>query len=255
MKKVILVIVDGLGYEYAENRMGFLQHLVENRKATFHKVIGELPTLSRPMYETILTGKPVCIHGITQNSMSRLSNQRNIFKCVREKGLGTACAAYYWMSELYVNSPFNRLTDRFLNNLDKDIQHGIFYWAESYPDSHVYYDAEYLRREYSPEFLLIHTMGVDTAGHKYSRSSSEYRNSMLINDQYLAGMMNLWLEDDYVVLVTGDHGINDDFQHGGTLPCEREVPLWVIGENHIEIGNVISQLEIAPLVLKIMDVE
>lgn len=39
-----------------------------------------------------------------------------------------------------------------------------------------------------------------------------------------------WLDAGYQVLVTADHGMNDDRSHGGTLAEEREVPLFVFGE-------------------------
>lgn len=255
MKKVILVIIDGLGYETGKTRMGYLQHLVEHNQASFHKVIGELPTISRPMYETILTGLPAYKHGIISNGTVRLSKERNIFKIVRENGLKTAAAAYHWMSELYVKAPFDAMNDRFLNNPEADIQNGVFYWADDYPDSHLYYDAEYLRKTNNPDFMLVHPMNVDNMGHRCSGNSSEYRNSVLSTDQSLVHLIPKWIEAGYEILVTADHGINDDHGHGGTLPCEREVPLWIIGDRDIEVKEEISQLDILSLVCKIMGIK
>lgn len=255
MKKLILVIVDGLGYEVGKSRMGYLQHLVEHKQATFHKVIGELPTLSRPMYETILTGLPVYKHGIISNDTRRLSTERNIFKVARENDLTTAAAAYNWISELYVKAPFNKREDRFLYNSKSDIQNGIFYFDDEYPDSHLYNDGDYLRKTFKPEFMLVHSMGVDNAGHCYSGNSARYRNSVLSTDQELVHYIPLWLEDGYEILVTGDHGINDDNGHGGTLPCERDIPLWIIGNKDINIKEEISQLEIMTIMCEILGVK
>ena len=56
MSKVILVMSDALRYDIAAKNMGFLGHLVETKQATLYKIIGELPSMSRPMYETIHTG-------------------------------------------------------------------------------------------------------------------------------------------------------------------------------------------------------
>lgn len=255
MKKLILIVIDGLGYEVAKTRMAYLQHLVEYKKATFHKVIGELPTLSRPMYETILTGLPVIEHGIVSNDTVRLSRERNVFKIARENGLTTAAAAYHWISELYVKAPFDRFNDRILKESNSDIQNGIFYWSDSYPDEHLYYDAEYLRKTYKPDFLYIHPMNVDDASHSYSGNSANYRNSVLATDQSLANLLPVWMEDGYTIMVTADHGANDDNGHGGTLPCEREVPLWIIGEENLDVPATISQLQIAPLVCNILEIK
>ena len=64
MNKVILIISDALRYDVARSNMGFLGHLVEKRLATLFRITGELPSMSRPMYETIHTGLPSHEHGI-----------------------------------------------------------------------------------------------------------------------------------------------------------------------------------------------
>ena len=58
MSKVLLIMSDALRYDIARSHMGFLGHLVETKQATLYKIVGELPSMSRPMYETIHTGVP-----------------------------------------------------------------------------------------------------------------------------------------------------------------------------------------------------
>jgi len=53
LSKVILVLSDGLRYDTAVASMGYLGHLVEKKLASLYKVIGELPSMSRPMKEVI----------------------------------------------------------------------------------------------------------------------------------------------------------------------------------------------------------
>jgi predicted AlkP superfamily pyrophosphatase or phosphodiesterase len=48
-------------------------------------------------------------------------------------------------------------------------------------------------------------------------------------DGYLSHWMPGWLEEGYQVVVTADHGMNDDRSHGGILPEETQVPLFVFG--------------------------
>ena len=93
MNKVILVLSDALRYDTAIANMGYLGHLVEYKKASLYKIIGELPSMSRPMYESIHTGTPSSENGIVANSIVRLSNQPNVFRKVREAGKVTAAAA------------------------------------------------------------------------------------------------------------------------------------------------------------------
>ena len=48
--------------------------------------------------------------------------------------------------------------------------------------------------------------------------------------QILADYLRTWLDAGYQVLVTADHGMNNDRSHNGLLPEEREVPLFVLGD-------------------------
>ena len=93
---VILVVLDGLNYEVARHAMGHLQAYVQAKKAALYKLNCELPSLSRPLYETILTGVTPIDSGIVHNHVSRLSSQRSIYHYARDAGLKTAAAAYHW---------------------------------------------------------------------------------------------------------------------------------------------------------------
>ena len=112
--KVVFILLDGLQSYYAKEYLGYLEHLCEYKKAAKYEVLGELPSASRPMYETIFTGVPVYEHGITNNGICRLSNQEHIFKLIKENHKKSLALAYYWISELYLFAPFNK---------DRDIYH------------------------------------------------------------------------------------------------------------------------------------
>ena len=126
MSKVILILSDALRYDTAVAGMGFLRHLVEIRLASLYKVTGELPSMSRPMYETVHTGLPSSEHGIVANSIVRRSSKPNIFQSAVGAGKVTAAAAYYWFSELYNRAPYDRVNDREVDNPSLLIQHGRF---------------------------------------------------------------------------------------------------------------------------------
>lgn len=228
--KVILVVLDGLAYETAQQCMGFLQGLTEQGKATLYKVQSELPSMSRPLYEAILTGIAPVHSGIVHNHIIRNSDQQSVFSLARRAGLTTAAAAYHWFSELYNRSPYDAVRDRFTNDPEQLIQHGLFYHQDSYPDSHLYLDAEWLRRQHDPDFLLVHPMNIDDAGHRAGLDSAHYRNTARHSDTHLSEYLTQWMQAGYQIMVTADHGMNCDKSHGGTLPEEREVPLYVMGE-------------------------
>ena len=227
--KVILVVLDGLSYSVAQHAMGHLHAWCQAGRGAFYKLTCELPAMSRPLYEAILTGVAPIDSGIVNNDVVRLSNQSSIFHYARQGGLSTAAAAYHWMSELYNRAPFQAARDRHTDDLELPIQHGHFYYQDHYPDSHLLVDAESLRLKHQPDFLLIHPMNIDDAGHKHGLDSSQYRNAARSADVLLSNYLNSWIEDGYQVLVTADHGMNNDRSHNGLLSDEREVPLFVLG--------------------------
>ncbi len=106
MNKVILVVCDALRNDTAQEQMGYLEHLVEAKVSTRYTVQGQLPSMSRPMYETIQTGTPVSVHGVTNNRVVRRSKMPNIFQLATANGKVTAAAAYGWVSELYNRDPY-----------------------------------------------------------------------------------------------------------------------------------------------------
>ena len=230
MNKTILVVIDGLAYETAEQCMGFLQALKEQGTTTLYKLQCELPSMSRPLYETILTGVTPALSGVVHNQVVRNSSQQSVFSLARQAGLSTAAAAFHWFSELYNRSPYDVVRDRYTQDPNQLIQYGCFYHGEHYPDSYLYLDAESLRRRYTPDFLLIHPMNIDNAGHRDGRDSAHYRNTVRHSDSELSKYIPEWIDEGYQILITADHGMNNDNSHGGTLPDERDVPLFVIGQ-------------------------
>jgi len=257
MNNVILILCDALRDDTAAHQMGYLEHLVEVKLANRYTVISELPTKSRPCYEAIHTGVPASQHGVTNNKVVRRSKIPSIFQAAVEHGKTTAAASYYFISELYIRAPYDPLNDREVDDEALLIQHGRFYSMDDYPDEELFATGSMLVRKFTPDYLLIHPMGLDLAGETYGANSSQYRNQVTRQDDMMANLIPEWLQAGYVVLVTGDHGINADKSHGGTLPDVRHVPLYLITPNGNCAGNTgetISQLQLAPTICKLLGV-
>ena len=255
-KKVILVMIDAQGFDTAVQRAGFFEHLAEAGLAAKYRVQCGLPSSSRPMYETILTGQPVHAHGIYSNQIVRRSRCENLFSLTRAHGRSNAAAAYDWIAELYTDrAPFDLFRDRMCLQGSGDIDHGIFYCEDTYPDSHLYADAEMLRQMYQPDFMLVHPMNVDDQGHKFTAASREYGHASEISFDQLAVLFDRWRADAYDILITGDHGMDTLGMHGGNEAIQREVPLYIVSDRVVPSDfsdHCISNLNIAPLICDLL---
>lgn len=255
-KKVILVVVDGLRDDTAAAQMGYLEGLVEHRIAERYTVIAEMPTMSRPLYETIQTGVPPYQHGILNNGIVRRSAMPNVFDIVAKHGGVTAAAAYWWVSELYNQVPYEPIACGEVDDPNLTIQHGRFYMDDSFPDPALFHQAERMIRRYDPDYLLIHPMGMDDTGHHFGADSDQYNNHAILEDQVISDLLPGWIEKKYTILITADHGMNEHHMHGGSGPDVRNVPLYLIrpgvkasGQKH----EPVSQLTIAPTILKLLN--
>lgn len=256
-RKTIFILLDGCRYDTATENLGYLEHLIEAGRGRKFKVTGELPSLSRPMYETLMTGLPVCEHGITNNLITRNSNQISIFDLCRSNGLKTAASAYHWVSELYGKTPFQPLTDRIQIETDNKIQNGIYYYEDSYPDSHVFSDAEYLRNKFNPDFLFVHPMNIDDAGHKFGSNSVQYNQAVVMANILLSTAIPLWMAMGYQIVVTSDHGMNENQIHGGNSEGQRMVALYIFSDQikiQKESERTISELYIAPILCRLLGI-
>ncbi|KUI99214.1 alkaline phosphatase family protein [Vibrio sp. MEBiC08052] len=250
--KVILVVLDGLNLSVARQCLGYLNGLIASQQATLYPLTCELPSLSRPLYECLLTGVPPVASGIVHNQINRRSHHESVFSLASQQGKKTAAAAYHWFSELYNRSPYHPVEDRFTNDPTLNIQHGIFYHWDHYPDEALFLDAEYLRRHYDPDFLLIHPMNIDDAGHQAGLDSAHYRNTARKADMILSDHLPRWMAAGYQILITSDHGMNNDRSHGGTLTEEREVPLLVIGDHFSHQPTQIAQTDICGVICELL---
>lgn len=257
MRKTIFVLLDACQYEAGTRNLGYLEHLIDYGKGAKYKVRGELPSLSRPMYATLLTGVPVCVHGIAANETVRTLQCENVFSLCRAEGGVTAAAAYLWVSELYNHAPFRPEEDRIQIHSGGMIDAGIYYWEDAYPDSHLFADGEYLRKQFNPDFIMYHSMGIDIQGHLKGAGSREYEEAILNADSILSLLLGSWMKDGCQIVITADHGMNMLGLHGGTDAQQRDTPLYIFSDA-VRAGrfedDYISELNVAPLLCHLLNI-
>ncbi len=258
MNKVIMIVLDGLSCEVAYKTLGFMEHMVENKQCARYSVKTELPAMSRPLYEVLLTGVKPIESGIVNNMVNRLSKEKSIFHLAQENNLVTAASAYYWVCELYCKSPFDKINDRIILNSTTPINHGIYYYEDSYPDTHCFADGNYLVNTYNPDFLLVHSMNIDDIGHQYGGRSTELLRQAVKVDVILSTVIPLWLSKGYQIVVTSDHGMNEHHFHNMRNDVESLTPLYIFSDKIDKkdcVDEIIDQKEITSLLCKLLQIE
>jgi phosphopentomutase len=66
----------------------------------------------------------------------------------------------------------------------------------------------------------------------------------------LAKWLPLWLSLGYSVLVTSDHGMDEDHKHNDNTEATRRVPLWLLGTAWKNQTMPSQQTDIADLILR-----
>ena len=227
MNRLVVLLVDGLRADTARRCMGYLLALEEAGRARWSTLQCALPSLSRPLYATVISGRRPVDHGILSNDNVGVRLDDTLFDDVAAHGGTSAAAAYDWFYELLAGERFAPARHRTAACAARGVVAGSWYWEDDYPDSHLLVDAEDLRRRHAPDLLFVHPMGLDNAGHVHGGESSAYDLAARKLDMALALLAPHWLADGYDIVVTSDHGMGADRMHGGGAPEEREVPfVW-----------------------------
>lgn len=244
--KLVVLLADGLRADTARDYMGYLQALHEAGRAQWRGLQCELPSLSRPLYATVINGRAPLQHGIVGNVQAGVSAGETVFDDLHRAGRSAAVAAYHWFYELLAGEVFNPLLHREAAVPARGVAAARWYFEDEYPDSHLLADAEALRRAHVPELLWVHPMGPDHAGHQHGGDSAAYAMSARKLDMVLAQLLPLWHAAGYDLLLTSDHGMHADHMHGGPLAVERDVPLVWLPRHARDAGIALpqSQLEL-----------
>lgn len=256
--KVVLVIMDGVGFDTAVAHCGFLEGMVELGRARRWKMRAALPTISAPLYETLHTGLPPVDHGIVGNEALRPSTRPNVFHLVHGAGGRTAAVAQAYFFTLYNRRPYDPLGDVEYDDESLPIQHGRFYSMEGYGRVNPCAPAEIdlcaqltlLLRRHEPHYALLHTCSADTLGHTHTAHSAQYREQTWRIDNALSRTLPLWAAAGYEIFVTADHGMDGDGHHGGTEAIVRDVAFYYFGAGIGPAADaVLDQLAVAPSIL------
>jgi len=106
--------------------------------------------------------------------------------------------------------------------------------------------ADRLRKQPPPDFLVLHLVGLDHAGHRRGVKSAGYADVARETVAHIEKIVGL-LPADTTVLLTSDHGATDSGGHGGASEAETTAPLFAFGGGIAAGARVnIHQIDLAP---------
>ena len=242
MKKVILVLVDGMrsdslaacGNEYA------VKFAEENISKVYATTV--MPTVTLPCHFSLFKSVNPDRHGILSNTYVPLVRPIPSLLDVMRRN-GRKCGMFYNWEELRdLNAPGTLTISSFITT---DV-----------PDSDEYIATEALKNiaKYDLDCSFVYLDETDECGHRHG----------WMGEAYLDCVSRAWgiihrLRDafpDYVVIVTADHG-GHEHMHGADIPEDLQIPIIISGEGleaseKMESANII---DIAPTIAAIMGVE
>ena len=265
--KVILLILDGLGYSYARKLMDNLEGWLDSGEANLWKGQSILPSVSSPCYASIHTGLTPQDHGVTSNYHQGKLEDADIFSAVKAAGGTTAAVAHSFFSDYFQASPFEPLRDMGVDDVNRPIQHARFYTmagekkalTATPSDIDLFWQMSLLIQRHRPDYFLFHSSTLDSLGHRYGFDSIEIDKNCFTIDAALGDFIPRWQKQGYDVIVTADHGQSARGHHGGTEAIMRDIPIYYFANPTNPIqgpaqDHVIAQTALAPGILQRMGI-
>ncbi|WP_121967290.1 alkaline phosphatase family protein [Myroides sp. N17-2] len=210
------------------------------------------PSVTYPSHTTLSTGVLPNKHGVYYNTNVELNTSKaqwvyhssqvkssTIWQWAKEKGLVTASVSWpITLDNAYIdyNLPeiwdFKNPSDRIKATLDNATPKGLFEevldkavgkvssdefnLSSLSMDENLGRSAAYILKTYKPNLLTLHLPNTDGAQHSYGREHYEVQRAVAGADKIVGNLLDAiqkaGLEDDTVIIVTGDHGfVTTDF--------------------------------------------
>ena len=192
------------------------------------------PSVSGPSWSSMLTGVWPGKHGVTNNSFTGRDYDSwpgFLTRIERERPELATFAAVDWLplAELPEGGPVlpDAIDTRVvLNGYD----HG---WAEG--DGEVTAQAVLHLGQADPDAMFVYLGNPDETSHQHGSIGVEYRDAIALSDRHVGMLIDAvrarpgYANEDWLVLISTDHGRREDGGHGGDSPEEMTIFILASG--------------------------
>lgn len=263
-RPILIIGLDGTRWDRVQNEGTGEVLLRLAEEGSFSTITMEVPTISAPGWCSLLTGASHAQHGIVDNSMVGSNHWK--YPDVLSQGFHRdnstrTFAAAGWP---VLVDPSN--LGPIIHPREDQQKAGLHKIVARDGETHGYIAADATCVAYSHAALrgaafdmgFVYCCDVDDAGHIYGALSQEYTEAIRRVDAHVQTLVNDVqfrydsFGEDWLVVITTDHGHIDEGGHGGDSPEERAS--WAIAWS--PSGNLpgwpekIEPIELAPLILE-----
>lgn len=207
--KVLLIYIDGLGYELYEKsfNLGYLPYISTLGKGT--RALTVYPSITDVTFASMVTGETPKYTGIHSREKKELEID-TIFDIASRQG----------KSSKIIEGNIRIIVDEVetVLNIDKNKNGTI--------DDEIY-ETAMKELENPTDLLLVHFHSYDDFGHKYGPSSIEALEQLKVLDSYVENMMSNFSGK---VIITSDHGmhnVDNGGEHGSFSPLDMFIPIII----------------------------
>lgn len=263
MRKLLLIILDGVPYANWRRLFGNLEGWVASGEAQVRRMRSVLPSTSGTCYASIHTGLAPQVHGIWGNAQRRRLEFPDVFSELVKAGRVTGAVTHSFWSEFFNRYPFDLVRDIEYDEPGGPITHGRFHtmtgdsgYNQMTPsDVDLFATLTMLCERKGIDYGILHTCTLDSMGHRFFHDCEEMDDACYKMDEMLAPFIDRWRRAGYEVIVTADHGQDARGHHGGTGEAQQDFAFYYFGDSPLPPPDqVLDQLALAPSILTRMGV-
>ncbi|MFO0659202.1 MAG: alkaline phosphatase family protein [Polyangiaceae bacterium] len=240
---VLLVVVDGLRYDYATDESKAPNFARRMREHAHAEVTASRVTMTSAAIFSFGTGRRGDFSHVVLNLHAKNMGFNSIVANVRSAGLRTGLVGDQTWRQAY--DPFD---SEYLD--DKDVSIETDNSVEMLDAA-----SRMLTAEPRPSFMVAHVISPDHQGHAYGTASSKYLSFLKVFDADLEKFLQQ-VPPDTTVFVVSDHGATDTGAHGTDIANVRRTPLFAFGPGIAKSreGLKYEQVDVAPTMAAVLGV-
>ncbi|VUC20513.1 unnamed protein product [Clonostachys rosea] len=251
--RAVVVLIDALRYDFTvpfaedqahafHNAFPFLyESSVQNPSNAFLRpFIADPPTTTLQRIKGLTTGTLPTFMDAGSNFAGTAIDEDNLLMQLRDAGKKIAHLGdntWWALFPEYFEANISKAYDSFnvwdLHTVDNGVIDNIFPLIESGRKQKDQWD-----------LLIGHCLGVDHAGHRYGPDHAAMTSKLKQMDEFVRKLAAS-IDDDTLLVVMGDHGMDSKGDHGGESDDEVEAALWMYSKRPV-FGRTDPAFKIPP---------